>query len=321
MSIPSDTFTELVVTTHRKHKKGFKDNFTNRNAFLSAMNKRGNSRHESGGLTIVEPLEYDNNSTYQRYSDYDRLNIQQSNVFTAAEYPWKQIAMHVTSSGRELLINSGDSVIEKLVASKIKNAYRSYRNNFSSDLWSAGSLANQIGGVQHFIADTNTNTVGGISANDWSFWRNTVFDLSSNSVTIGANTIENSVLLPLWMDLDRGGDDCPDLIVMSPTWYQYFHQSQAALKRYASAESVKAGIGALKFQFADVIWDTTASGIPDNHIYMINTSYVKLVSHEKADFDEMAKKTPIDQHAELVMFVWMGNVTCSNRAQQGVVIE
>lgn len=39
------------------------------------------------GGTAAQELEYANNSTYKRYSGYDVLNIQPSDVFTAAEYP------------------------------------------------------------------------------------------------------------------------------------------------------------------------------------------------------------------------------------------
>ena len=60
------TFTELVTTTHRKHRKQVKDNLSNRNALLKYMQKKGNMRTEDGGLTIVEPLDYAANSTYQR---------------------------------------------------------------------------------------------------------------------------------------------------------------------------------------------------------------------------------------------------------------
>ena len=58
------TFTELVTTTLRNHKKGIKDNITNRNALLNRMYKKGNYRTEDGGLSIVEPLDYNSNSTY-----------------------------------------------------------------------------------------------------------------------------------------------------------------------------------------------------------------------------------------------------------------
>lgn len=316
----NSTFTELVTTTFRKHRKGFKDNLTNRNALLSRMYKKGNYRTEDGGLSIVEPLDYAQNSTYQRYSDWDTLNISQSDVLSAAEYQWKQIAIHIVASGRELRINSGDAQIEKLSAARMKNALRSFDNNFSSDLYSAGTLSNQIGGLQLLVADTPTNTVGGIDASVWPFWQNTVFDLSVNSVTISATTIENDAMLPLWLLIDRGAGDSPDLIVMDPTYYAYFEKSQTSLKRYSSSSDAQAGIVSLKYKTADVIYDTTGSGIPAAHAYFLNTNYLKLVTHEDADLETMEKKEPVNQDGEVVPILWMGNVTCSNRKMQGVII-
>lgn len=320
MPSANSTFTELVTTTHRKHRKGFKDNITNRNALLKFMYKKGNYRTEDGGLTIVEPLDYASNGTYQRYSDWDQLNISQSEVVSAAEFQWKQIAIHVVASGRELRINSGDTQIEKLVAARMKNAMRTFDNNFSSDLYSAGSLSNQIGGLQALVADVNTGTVGGIDANTWAFWQNTVFDLSVNSVTIGANTIENSVMLPLWMSIDRGTSDQPDLIVADSTYYQYYESSQTSLKRYAGSTSESGGFLSLKYKNADVIYDTTATGIPASHMYMLNTNYLKLCTHRDADLDVMDRKEPVNQDGEVVPILWMGNLTISNRKMQGVVI-
>jgi len=316
----NSTFTELVTTTFRKHRKGFKDNLTNRNALLSRMYKKGNYRTEDGGLSIVEPLDYAQNSTYQRYSDWDTLNISQSDVLSAAEYQWKQIAIHIVASGRELRINSGDAQIEKLSAARMKNALRSFDNNFSSDLYSAGTLSNQIGGLQLLVADTPTNTVGGIDASVWPFWQNTVFDLSVNSVTISATTIENDAMLPLWLLIDRGAGDSPDLIVMDPTYYAFFEKSQTSLKRYSSSSDAQAGIVSLKYKTADVIYDTTGSGIPAAHAYFLNTNYLKLVTHEDADLETMEKKEPVNQDGEVVPILWMGNVTCSNRKMQGVII-
>lgn len=314
----NSTFTELVTTTFRKHKKGFKDNLTNRNALLKYMYKRGNYRTEDGGLSIVEPLDYAANSTYQRYSDWDLLNISASDVLSAAEYQWKQIAIHVVASGRELRINSGESQIEKLVAARMKNAMRTFDNNFSSDLYSNGALSNQIGGLAAIIADTNTNTIGGIDANVWSFWQNTVFDLSDQSVTISATTIEGSVMLPVWLSIDRGPSDQPDLIVMDNTWYSMYENSQVSLKRYSDQSSADGGFITLKYKNADVLYDGN-SGITASRMYFINTNYLKLVTHRDADLETMEKKEPVNQDGEVVPILWMGNLTCSNRKMQAVV--
>ncbi|MDI9738711.1 hypothetical protein, partial [Stutzerimonas stutzeri] len=69
-------------------------------------------------------------------SDWDTLNINQSDVISAAEYQWRQIALNVVASGRELRINSGESRIINLAKGRIKNAIRTFNNNFSSDLYS-----------------------------------------------------------------------------------------------------------------------------------------------------------------------------------------
>jgi len=60
---PNSTFTELVSTTFRKHRKEIKDNVSVRVALLRYMKRRGNMRTEDGGLTIAEPLDYAENST------------------------------------------------------------------------------------------------------------------------------------------------------------------------------------------------------------------------------------------------------------------
>jgi hypothetical protein len=319
MASPNSIFTELVSTTFRKHRKEIKDNISNRNALLKYMKKNGNLIHEDGGLTIATPLDYAENSTYQRYSDWDTLNISASDVISSAEFQWRQIAINIVASGRELRINSGDSKIINLAKARMKNAIRTFNNNFSSDLYSAGSLSNQINGLQAIVADTNTNTVGGIDAGTWAFWQNKVFDLSANSVTLSSTTIEGSAMLPLWLQLDRGPDDCPNLIVMDNNHYAFFESSQVAIKRYSDAQKADAGFVTLKYKNADVLYDGN-SGIPANHTYMLNTQYLKLVAHKDADLEELPEQRPVNQDGVVIPVLWMGNLVCSNRSQQGVII-
>lgn len=318
MASPNTTFTELVSTTFRKHRKQIADNLSNRNALLKYVMKRGNYRREDGGLSIATPLDYAENSTYQRYSDWDLLNISASDVISAAEYQWRQIALNVVASGRELRINSGDSRIINLAKAKIKNAIRTFNNNFSSDLYSSGSLTNQVNGLQAIIADTNTNTVGGIDANTWSFWQNTVIDASVLSVTPSATTIEGGLMLPAWLATDRGPDDQVDLIVADNTYYGYFESSQVSLKRYNDATKGDAGFVTLKYKNADVIFDGN-SGIPTSHMYFVNTQYLELVVHQDADLAIMDDMRPINQDGSVTPILWMGNLTCSNRKQQAVI--
>ena len=319
MASPNATFTELVSTTFRKHRKEIKDNISNRNALYKRIVSKGNYESEDGGLTIATPLDYAENSTYQRYSDWDTLNIQASDVISAAEYQWRQIAINVVASGREMRINSGGPKIIKLAKARIKNAKRTFANNFSEDLYSDGTATNQINGLQAIISDLGTGTVGGINSTNFTFWKSQIFDASDNSVTPSATTIENSMMLPLWLGLDRGPDDQPDLIVMDNTYYQYFETSQVSIKRYSSSSSADGGFSTLKYKGADVLFDGN-SGIPDTHGYFINTEYLGLCVHKDADLTVMEEQRPINQDGVVIPILWMGNLTCSNRNQQGLML-
>ena len=323
MASPNSTFTELVSSTFRKVRKDVADNLSNRNALLKYMKKRGNYRRDDGGTTIVTPLEYASNSTYQRYSDWDVLSIAASDVISAAEYQWRQIAINVVSSGRELRINSGESRIFNLAKAKLKNAIHTYNNNFSSDIYSAGSLSNQVNGLQALISDAGTGTVGGINSTNFTFWKSLVQSAAAprqggSAITPGPTTME-SLMLPLWLDLDRGPDDQTDLIVMSNDYYTFFEQSQTSLKRYLDKDMADAGFVGLKYKNAAVLFDG-GSGIPTAHAYFINSRYLELVAHRDADLEVMDEIRPDNQDGAVVTILWMGNLTCSNRSRQGVQV-
>lgn len=321
MASPNSVFTELVSTTFRKHSKEIKDNISKNNALIARLMKKGNYRREDGGLTIVAPLDYNSNSTYQRYSDWDVLNISQSDVITAAEYQWRQIALNVVASGRELRINSGDSRIINLAKARVKNAIRTFKNNFSADAYSDGTLSNQINGLQALISDAGTGTVGGIDSSLWSFWQNTVQSAAAplqggGAVTPSATTIEGQLMLPLWLALVRG-DDKPDLIVSANDYYSFFESSQVSIKRYVDADMASAGFQNLKYKTATVIFDG-GSGIPAAHMYFVNTEYLELVVHQDADLEIMPEMRPYNQDGEVIPIIWMGNIVTSNRKLQGV---
>lgn len=322
MASPNATFTELVSTTWRNHSKDVKDNISRNNVLYARMMKKGNMRLEDGGLTIAQPLDYNANGTYQRYSGYDLLNIQQSDVITAAEFQWRQIAMNVVASGLELRTNSGSNQIVKLAKARIKNAMRTFKNNFSYDLYADGTLPNQINGLQAIVADAGTGVVGGIDSSLWTFWQNAVQSAAAplqggGAVTVSSTTIETSLMLPLWLNQVRG-DDKPDLIVASNDYFSFYEASQVAIKRYTSAGDVDGGFTSLKYKNADVIFDG-GSGIPTAHMYFLNTEYFDLVVHKDANLSVQDQMSPYNQDAAVIPVLWMGNIVCSNRRLQGVL--
>ncbi len=326
MASPNATFTEMVTTTLREHRKALADNVSNHIALLMWLSKSGKKRTVDGGYEIVEPLDYAENSTYQRYSGYEVLNVQASDVLSAAKYDWKQAAVHVTASGRELRQNSGKNRLIQLVDSRIKNAMRTAKNNMATDVYSDGTATNQINGLQALVADAGTGTVGGINSSTYSFWQNVVQSAASpiqggGAITPGSGTIQ-SLMLPLWLRLTRGTDK-PDLITADETYFTYYEESLTDLKRYTSDDEGKGGFESLKYKSADVVFDASggnySSGHPSSHMYFLNTDFMSLVAHEDADWTEVPEQRAVNQDAVVIPMIWQGNLCTSNRSLQGVL--
>lgn len=321
MASPNATFTEIVTTTFRNHKSEIADNVSLHNALYRAMKKGGRTRSESGGYSIVEPLEYASNGTYQRYSSFDVLNVSQSDVFTAAEFNWRQIALNVVSSGYELAVNAGKERIANLAKKRITNAIHTFANNFSADLYSDGTLPNQISGMQALIADAGTGTVGGINSTTWPFWQNKVQSAGAplqggGAIVPSASTIE-SLMLPLHMALTRGADK-PNMIVSSDDYFTFFELSQVTNKRYIKESEADAGFMEMSYKGIPVFFDGS-SGMPAAHMYFLNTNYLSLVVHSERNLVVMDDAKPYNQDAVVVPILWMGNTVVSNRSLQGVM--
>lgn len=321
MPSPNAVFTEMVSTTWRNHRKEVADNISNHNALLKRLMAKGKKRVEDGGTTIVCPLDYAANATYMRYSGYDILNISASDVISAAEYAWKQIAIHVVASGLELRNNNGRHRIINLLKAKITNAKRTFKNNFSIDIYSDGTATNQINGLQALVSDTGTGTVGGIDAAAWPFWRNVVQSaaapLQGGGAIVPSATTMESLMQAAWLEVTRG-DDKPDLIVSSNDYFTFFENSQTSLKRYTDDSMAQAGFVSMKYKTADVIFDG-GSGIPAAHMYMLNTDFLELVVHQDADLTEVPDQRAVNQDASVTPIIWQGNLVCSNRSLQAVI--
>jgi hypothetical protein len=98
---------EIVTTTIEARSGKLADNVSKNHALLDRLEKKGKRKPVSGGRQIVQELEYGENGTFGWYSGYDPLNISPSEVFSAAQFDWKQASVAVSVSGLEELMNSG----------------------------------------------------------------------------------------------------------------------------------------------------------------------------------------------------------------------
>jgi len=319
MPSPNTTFTEMVTTTLRSHPSEVADNVSANNALYRRLKSKGQIKKLNGGYEIVRPLDYAENSTYQRYSGYDVLNVGASDVLSAAKYDWVQAAVHVVASGEELRKNSGKEQIINLVRSRVKNAMRTAANNMSVDIYSSGALTNQMGGLGHLIQTAGTGTVGGIDSSTYTFWQNKYREATGTN-TISKSTIKGE-MNALWLSLNRGTDK-PDLIVSTHDFFAMYWESLQDLQRYAEAGTATAGFRALKYVDADVIYDSNSNfATTGEKMFFLNTDYLEVVVHSQANWTQADQKVPTNQDAVIIPVFWQGNMCVSNRSLQGVLID
>jgi hypothetical protein len=310
MTGPNANFNDVIVTTLKKRQKKFADNVSNHKGQINLLD---------GGETIVRELEYAENSTYKRYSGYDPLDMTPSEVFTAAEYDWVQSAVAVLASGLELRKNKGETRTINLMQARMKNAQKTMMNMVSVDVYSAGTLVNQMGGCQHLIQDdpTASSVVGGINQSTEEWWQN---QLETHADSADSTKI-NGYMKALWLKCVRGSDH-PSLIVADAILYSAYETSLTAIQRITTPTTGASGYTGLEFYGvggkAPVIFDDAC---PTQRMYFVNDDYFHFDVHEDANFEPLAKRDAWNQDAIGVPIIFMGNLTCSNRALQGVLID
>ena len=339
----SPNLSDIVTTTLRNRTGALQDNVSRNNALLARLNKKGRIKTFSGGRTIVQELDFANNQTFQWYSGYQTLNINPSQIFTAAEFPIRQAALAISISGLEEVQNSGEEAIIDLLESRIENGERTFLNGLSNGIYGDGSVAGSIGGLQLLVAASpSSGIVGGIDRSSWTFWRNIVFSALTNGgvATSAANILD--YMNRLWVQLIRGRD-APDLIVADNNMYRYYLEAMQSIQRIGPSGSApdlaEAGFQTLKYMTADVVLDggyqgqsydplpyetssstTAVGGAPTNYMYMLNTSYLH---YRPSSHRNMVPLDPdrfsVNQDAMVRLLGWAGNCTISNAFLQGVL--
>jgi hypothetical protein len=316
MASPNSAFTDIITTSLQGYSGELADNITNGNALLRQLDRKGN-KMVATGRSIVQELEYAENGNVGWYAGAEAFSVAQTETFTAAEFAYKQLVGSVVINGLEEIQNSGKEAVHNLLKSRIRNLEKSLKNTVATALYApgTGSDGKEIGGLQLLVADTNTNTVGGISGNTYSWWRNYVYDFSTLAITASATTIQTA-MNTTWLNVIRGSDS-PDMIMSGLTYYQFYLASLQTNQRFADDKGAGAGFTNLMFMgTTPVIYDDQCAA---TRMYFLNSDYLFLRPAKGREFKPLGDRASVNQDAMVMPVVWAGNMTCSNRERQGVI--
>ena len=306
----SPNLSEIITTTLRNRSGETADNVSKGNALLMTLKEQGAWKSVTG-RSIVRELEYAE-GRFQWYSGYDILDTTPVDVITAAEYNYSQASGVVSASGLEIDVqNTGKEQIINLFEGRIKNAQRTMKNQCTLGMYSDGTAfaGKIIGGLQLLVADNPaTGTVGGINRATYVFWRNQFYRATTDGgVAMSATNIQN-YLDELTLRCTRSTDK-PNIYLADKTSYRFFWNSLQAIQRITEKSTAKVGAGFKSLDFAgQPFYYEDSLGIPDRHVYALNTDYLQFCYAPKRNFTPLPEERAYNQDAFIQLILWAGQL-------------
>ncbi len=318
MVAPNTSYSEVLTASIDNYRAKMADNVLDNNVTLLYIKNNGNTDPADGGVKLLENLKYAENGTFNWYSGYETLSVEASDVLTSANFDWKQANCNVTMSGLEEAQNSGSQRMHNLIKARIEVAEATMSNNIGAALFYSNTEngGKAIGGLQHLVADLPTSgTVGGIDRSAQTWWRNQYYDFSTESVTASATTIQHAMNL-IWMRTERGTEHV-DVVVAGETYFSYYEESLQAQQRFMDVSKAVGGFNGYKYKSATVFYDPNCSS---TRMYMLNTKFLHFRPFKDRNFVVLKDKVAVNQDATVTPLYWMGNMTLSNAARQGIIV-
>lgn len=308
---------EIAATTLKNRQSEVVDNVENHNALLNHLKKNGKISTMDGGRTIDCPLTYAENSTTKFYDGaQESFSIPIESNIDAATYDWKFHGGFIYFTEAERVKNSGKHAAVRLLKTKISNLKATTANDISTSLYSdgTGSSGKEFGGLALIIdADpTSAGTVGGIDQVTYTFWRN-----KYSAATATTSSTIQARMKAMWLSIQRG-TDVPDLIVADSTMFTYYWDSLSDLQRFTqSSEADVTKQAGVMFQQCPVLYDSACT---TKSMYFINSNHLEFVTAPGRKFAVGSAREVTNANYQVVPMFTAGNLICSRRASQGVII-
>jgi len=313
-------YDNLSALTKNQYIPLMVDNIFNSNVLTKRLLSK--SKASASGNKVLQPVEYEKATTTGFYNGYDVLDTAPTEVFTDAEYEWKQMYATISISGREEALNSGAERVIDLLEAKVKNAEKSMKDTFGTTLYGTGTgSTDEFVGLQHICSVDRT--LGGINSTDYPWWDVGYVLASGNSPTYAdlatdgdADFIQDHLrkaVSSLIIDGHR-----PTMIVTTPIILYAYEESLVAQKRFgASAGSTAdAGFRNLLFRDIPVFADDHC---PAGKMFLINENFIQFRHHRKRNFSFEPYQKPLNQDARVAKILWLGALTCSAPRYMGMI--
>lgn len=305
MPVPNSNFDQLSAITRRYFIPKMVDNIFDSIALLQRWKKNEVYTSVDGGTKIIQPLQYAKNASGGWYSRADTLSTTDNDIFTSAEYEWKNLYENITLYGVDEMKNNGQAAVLKYVQQKVQACEMTIVDRLGTSIYSDGTTAAEVVGLQAIVA--TANTIGNISQTNNSWWQ----------AQVSADTVMTLPSLNTLYSNCSIAPNKPTVIVSdSDEWDRYYNLLQPQ-QRFQDTKTLDGGFQSLMFRGAPWIDDAAA---PANSVFMLNEKFLHLYYHPKRDFKMEDFVKPTNQDARVAKIFFMGAMGSSNNRMHGKVL-
>lgn len=308
--------------------------FSKRHYLWALLMKKAKSFNE---WKIVTSLEYANGSNAMPTLPYQTITLKPIDPFTAAEYSAKMVTDSLLISKEEDLVCTSPSAVINLVTAKMKNVKKGLEKAFVTRLWSRTAATADVGDWNCLYDLINTtNTIGGISGTDYSWWRSNVLtasDFSNGDITNEADLMDPTsdcyilnILQRLVARAKYQTGENPDMIIVTQYLWDLIERILDPRKTGSKLSEKAANLGFTALTFRDGIEivaddDSVEAQTSDDDamIYALNTNYMYAYFNEKAKFTPEEFIIVPNMNARSCKIHSYGNLVVTNRGAHSVL--
>lgn len=313
--------TEIQTTSMRNRSKVLKDNISNNIPVLNFMERKGNIKKGETGTELLEEFDFAENPSVMAFEGSEPLSTVQTPVMSSYAYQWKELAGNVQINGLERIKNGGIHQSLKLLAQRMNNLENTMYNEVDGQLKSdgSGSGSKEIGGFDLlFPEDPTAGVVGGVTRSTTPVAQSYKYAaIATGGAAASVTNIERYMRrVRIATHRQKAGDM---IWILDDNYFELVSEAISSRQRFVEQDKGLTDLGVTNFKVDGVTCvlgggfrspATTATAMPANTGWLINTSTVKWRIGQGAFFTPLEKRSSQNQNVE-IDYLWLcSNLTC-----------
>lgn len=269
----------LLATTLHEQKDQFTEQWVENNVVLKFLEKESKELID-GGVSIIEPLEYDDNGTVGWVGRTSTVPVTENEFLTHARFAWATIAGALVVNDHDMADNMGKNQIISLSEAKLKNLMRTMDDQLERAILDDSTAdANTIWTLYDIVDSANPTlgSLGDISRSTYTWWSAT----EASSGAMATQGLED--IRTYEATVSRSMSDRPNLHVTTQAMYLAYQARHTPLERFTDRKVGDQEFDSLAFAKKPVVFSFAAQS---GTWLGLNTKYLRFRINKNMNFQQ-----------------------------------